>query len=183
MNIQTSISNPIRFDVIEPADWSGRLGLTIAPGKKGESMQSGYRHERDLSADFAALKTAGVDLLVNLMELPEGLRYGMADYDAEAERLGLAVRRFPIVDVKVPSDIQAFSELVSELHAELTSGKTVVVHCLGGKGRSGTLAACLLIYGGMNAEDAITLTRRCRHEAIEAAQPQFVRSFYNYLYR
>jgi protein-tyrosine phosphatase len=178
MTIQTSLSNPLRVDWIAPADWPGRLGLTIAPGKKGESQgRNKAMHDRDLPTDFAALKAAGVDLLVNLMEGPECVRYGMADYDAEAELSGLAIRRFPIVDVNVPEDPQAFAELVKELYAELTTGKTIVVHCLGGLGRSGTLAACLLIRDGLNAEDAIVLTRRCRPNAIEGNQDEFIRLF------
>jgi protein-tyrosine phosphatase len=178
MTIQTSLSNPLRVDWIAPADWPGRLGLTIAPGKKGESQgRKKVMHDRELSADFAVLKALSVDLLINLMEVPEGVRYGMADYDAEAERVGLTVRRFPIVDVNVPRDIPAFSALVAELHAELMGGKTIVVHCLGGLGRSGTLAACLLIRTGLNAEDAIVLTRRCRPNAIEGNQDEFIRLF------
>ena len=40
MTINTSVSNPIRFDVIETPLWPGRLGLTIAPGKQGSKYAS-----------------------------------------------------------------------------------------------------------------------------------------------
>ena len=180
---QTSQNNPMRVSWIEnrqaAALWPGRLGLTIAPGKKGKSPAGPTVHDRDLETDFAALKSeqVQVDVLVNLMEEDEGLRYGMGEYDAVAQQSGLTVRRYPIVDVDVPSDRATFAALVDELYADLQAGKTVVVHCLGGLGRSGTLAACLLIRAGLDAQAAIDLTRRCRPGAIQGDQPEFVRQY------
>ncbi len=178
---QTSQNNPMRVSWIEnrqaAALWPGRLGLTIAPGKKGQSPAGPTVHNRDLATDFAALKSERVDVLVNLMEEDEGLRYGMGEYDAVARQSGLTVRRYPIVDMDVPSDRTTFAALVDELYAGLQAEKTVVVHWLGGLGRSGTLAACLLIKSGLDAQAAIDLTRRCRPGAIQGDQPEFVRQY------
>ena len=180
-HVQTSQNNPMRVSWIENRQvaplWPGRLGLTIAPGKKGKSPASSVIHDRDLETDFAALKAERVDVLVNLMEEAEGERYGMGEYDAVAQQSGLAVRRYPIVDVDVPSDRATFAALVDELYAELQAQRTVVVHCLGGLGRSGTLAASLLIRAGLGAQEAIDLTRSCRPGAIEGGQPEFVRQY------
>ena len=186
-NVQTSVNNPLRVIWIENAavpTWPGRLGLTLAPGKKGPSPASSAVHDRDLETDFAALKAENVDTLVNLMEEDEGLRYRMGDYDEKARQIGLTVRRFPIVDVNVPTDFAAFAALVDELHAQLQTGQTIVVHCLGGLGRSGTLAACLLIRAGLGAEEAIQFVRQCRDKkAIEGKQPEFVRGYAHSLHQ
>lgn len=155
--------------------WPGKLGLTIAPGKKGQKF--GRTHARDLSADLQVIKDAGANLLVNLMEVEEGQHWHMHNYDSQAARIGLNVRRYPIQDVNVPSDPTSFRTLVQELHTDLQDGDTIVIHCLGGLGRSGTLAACLLIQNGMNSREAINLVRTCRPGAIEARQPEFVETY------
>ena len=62
-----SLENPLYIDWIEQQPhWPGRLGLTIAPGKKGQGQD--MAHDRDLTTDLATLKAQGVTLLVNLME-------------------------------------------------------------------------------------------------------------------
>ncbi len=180
-SVQTSMNNPMRVIWMENRQaaplWPGRLGLTIAPGKKGQSPAGPAVHDRDLETDFAALKAERVDVLVNLMEEAEGERYGMGEYDAVARQAALKVRRYPMVDVKVPSDPATFAALVGELYTDLQAGNTVVVHCLGGLGRSGTLAACLLIRAGLGAQAAMDLTRTCRPGAIEGGQSEFVRQY------
>lgn len=166
----TSENNPLRVA------WLGdlpALGLTIAPGKVGS--MGGKTHRRDLHADLQAIKEQGADILVNLMELDEMGRWQMQDYWQEAQKVGLETRHFPIRDVDIPADRAAFHAFVCGLIAELDAGKRVVVHCLGGLGRSGTLAACLLIERGMDDEAATKRVRHSRPGAIETkAQENFI---------
>jgi protein-tyrosine phosphatase len=55
----------------------------------------------------------------------------------------------------------------------------VAVACMGGVGRTGTVAACALVEGGMTADEAIATVRVVRHPtAVETVeQERFVRSF------
>ncbi len=58
----------------------------------------------------------------------------------------------------------------------LSVKQSVVVHCLGGLGRSGTIAARLLVELGIDPDDAINRVRQSRPGAIETkAQEQYVR--------
>lgn len=177
MRTLNSENNPLRVDWLSaaPPDWTGRLGLTIAPGKKG--TLNGKTHERDLGADLGAVRDAGADLIVNLMEPDELAHWQMHSYDAEAARLGLDVRRYPIRDMDVPTDSVTFRALVQELSRELRAGNNVVVHCLGGLGRSGTLAACLLVEHGTPPAEARARVRECRPGAVQARQPEFIETY------
>ena len=84
----------------------------------------------------------------------------------------------PIVDVSTPDKYfeQAWDTTGETLRSLLQNGANVLVHCRGGLGRAGTVAARLLIEVGMGPETAIAKVRKVRPGAIEtSAQEQFVR--------
>ena len=77
-----------------------------------------------------------------------------------------------------PADRHAFTELIDDLHAELASGRNVTVHCKGGLGRSGLVAACLLVRTGLGPDDAIDVVRTHRPGSIQtSSQEVYVRDF------
>ena len=51
-------------------------------------------------------------------------------------------------------------------------GKNIVIHCMGGKGRSGTIAAILLIEFGEDNKKAIEIVREKRKGAIETEEQE-----------
>ncbi len=83
----------------------------------------------------------------------------------------------PIRDRDVPGAgfEQQWAEGGEALRARLRSGFNVLVHCMGGLGRAGTIASRLLIELGWEAGDAVSEVRRVRPGAIEtSAQLDFV---------
>lgn len=68
----TSESHPIRVDFVDgKLTHPGRLGMTIAPGKKQHGALSGHR-DRDLDKDLGRLHTFWkADVLVTLLEAQE----------------------------------------------------------------------------------------------------------------
>jgi protein-tyrosine phosphatase len=60
----------------------------------------------------------------------------------------------------------------------MRDGKSVVVACRGGLGRTGTAVACLLVGEGMDPDDAILLTRASRRNTMErGTQVRWVRAW------
>ena len=174
-----SEDSPIRVDWIETALWPGHLGLTLAPGKKGLSARGDVLHDRDLGTDLTRLRRVyAVQTTVSLLEADEAERVGLADYDQRAEDLGIDVLHYPVPDVDVPQDRPAFAEFVDEVMNRLLNGETVVAHCLGGLGRAGTLASCLLVQAGMTPQQAIGQVRAAREGAVQTpGQERFVEQF------
>src|SRR5450756_1721960 len=111
--MRTSETDPIRVDFLAPTDLDvpGRLGLTIAPGKRDP-----FGHwERDLTSDLQRLRNHyQVDCLVSLMEAPEYEALGVADLPERAEEQGISVRLFPIrdVDAPPPAAMSRFLEMI-----------------------------------------------------------------------
>jgi protein-tyrosine phosphatase len=147
--------------------------MTFTPGKREEW------HRRNLDDDVMWLRRAyDVDTFVLLIDDHEldllrvpNLPAAMADY-------GIELVRFPIVDVSIPNDAAALRVLLDGIRKRLVDGEHVAVACRGGIGRTGTVAACLLIDGGLDPEAAIALTRRARRGTIETdGQEAFVRAW------
>ena len=83
-----------------------------------------------------------------------------------------------MADQGVPSDHGAFKALLESVADRLRNGDGVLVTCMGGLGRTGTLVACLLLEAGLDAEAAIGATRAARLGTIEnSAQEAFVRAW------
>jgi len=177
--VKTSETSPIYVDFLEPGDTglSGRIGLTIAPGKNDGL----YRWGRDLDADLQRLRDEyRCDLLVSLMEAHEYVFLGIADLFDRARALGIDTVHFPIVDVDAPKpdEMPVFSKLVEQILTTARAGKTVVIHCRGGLGRSGTVAAACLVALGHQPADAIERVRSARPGAVESStQERWVHSY------
>ncbi len=60
-----------------------------------------------------------------------------------------------------------------ELHAALDRGEAILLHCAGGKGRSGMVAARLLAERGVAGESAIAAVRTARPGAIETVEQEW----------
>ena len=166
-DLQRSV--PLRVDWLETGG-AGRVGLTILPGRRDRG--------RDAAADIARLGAERVTDVICLLPDGELAAYGVPDLLARYHAAGLGVRQAPIADQSVPTQAEARA-VVAWLQGRLAAGGRVVVHCVAGLGRSGTIAACLLRAGGASAEEAIARVRLARGpRAVETAeQAAFVRAF------
>lgn len=84
----------------------------------------------------------------------------------------------PVVDGHAPTQEQ-MEVGASIINEAVKSKKNIYVHCKNGHGRSPTLVAAYLVrYQGMNADEAIRLIEKKRPEAhIEKTQAQALREF------
>lgn len=176
---KTSASHPIYVDFLpaDPAAGPGRIGLTIAPGKQASGIDGQWR--RDLDMDLARLRSeydAGV--LVSLCEPQELAFLKIAELHARARAHGIAVEPFPYADGGVPSALSELGALLGRMSRAVEEGRTVVIHCRGGLGRSGTVASCALVARGASPEEAIRVVRASRKGAVEnERQEEFVHRF------
>jgi protein-tyrosine phosphatase len=108
-----------------------------------------------------ALARTGAKAIVCLNELHE-LEDRYPEYvtwllDNQPER---AIWR-PIHDMHAPPPELA-DHLLAELHARIEAGDGLLVHCGAGIGRAGTMAAALLVSGGVPLDQALQVVRANR---------------------
>jgi protein-tyrosine phosphatase len=148
----------------------GKIGLTILPGRKDRN--------RDLKCDIEVLKNNQITDAVVLVTNDEIQQYGVLDICSMYTSAGIRVYHLPILDQMVCSH-EEMSALVTWMNDRLSNNAGIIIHCLGGLGRSGTVAGCLLKNRGLSAQDAINVVRKVRTgRAIESSiQEAMVISF------
>jgi len=107
------------------------------------------------------------------------------DYDQSVAKQRLAYVQFPIGELEAPHDFGAGAALVEDLAARVAAGEVVAMHCRGGIGRAGMIAACVLLRLGLaeSAHQAVSEVRRLRSKlAIESRrQEAFVDAYWRHL--
>ncbi len=172
---------PLEVDWLDGLDQPtpGRLGMSMLPGRKGNSFHAPpLRHERSLVVDLRRLRQLGVVRLVLLVENRELEDNQITDVMTLAPQFGIRVIRRPIRDLDVPDSPGWMDEILRRIAEALGIGN-VVVACLGGYGRTGTVVACALVARGWDPDLAIAEVRRKRGPyAVETVhQEAFVRAY------
>jgi protein-tyrosine phosphatase len=176
-DVMSGLNVPVAFVPQPSHGLPGRLGFAPAPGRwrPWEEDRGGDTIQDDLTC---LERACGAAVLVTLLEREEMARIGLADLLDRARRSGFECLWFPIPDGTAPLDLEATALLVARILERLAAGRTVIVHCLGGVGRSGTIAACALVGAGREPGRALELVRAARAAAATApGQEDFVYEF------
>ena len=172
----TSERHPLQIDAAGVPGRPGLVGLTLCPGKKDPYAKFGAWY-RDLAADLKAVRDWGASTIVTLIEAHEFWLLGVPSLGTQAAR-EFRWLWLPIPDGAVPE--QEFEErwladAGPELHGRLRAGERVLVHCRAGLGRTGTIAARLLVEAGVSSRQALHAVRNARRGTVETrAQEQYV---------
>ncbi|MFC1743169.1 dual specificity protein phosphatase family protein [Candidatus Riflebacteria bacterium] len=143
----------------------GLLGMTILPGRKD--------YERSLSEDIKVMQLEEVTHVVPLLTLNEFILYGVDGLMNAYHDAGFNLHYLPIMDQRVPS-LEEMQKMIDWLKQELEGGAKIMVHCVGGLGRSGLVVACFLRASGLSVEAAIKEVRRVRSpRAIESRVQEY----------
>jgi hypothetical protein len=103
----------------------------------------------------------GVTSFVDLTEPGEAPPYIALAPDGGAGRTKeLRYVRMPLPDHKIPPSPQCMNAILDHVERELADGHSVFLHCRAGIGRTGTVAGCHLIRGGMAPEEALQYLQR-----------------------
>lgn len=166
--VRTSHTHPLQIAEVRASPSHGRIGITFCPGKHDRFAHTGA-WERDLGIDLDAIAAWGAKLVLTLVEPAELAELKVPLLGHEVHRRGMAWRHLPIADFSAPTNKFEEEWLTQgrEIREMLRRGDDIVVHCKGGLGRAGMIAARLLAELGMAPKEAIRAVRHVRKGAIE----------------
>ncbi|MGA2665850.1 MAG: dual specificity protein phosphatase family protein [Nitrososphaerales archaeon] len=120
-------------------------------------------------AQLRWLRSHGVDTVLTLTETPLPAEW--------LDSTTPSVRHVRMVDHDPPSQ-ERLDEAVRFIDSELGAGRAVLVHCLAGVGRTGSvLAAYMISTDGLTADQALARLRAMRPGSVERAQEAAVREY------
>lgn len=127
--------------------------LAISPRPRGGDW---------LEDEINVWRNAGIDSITSLLTPDE-----VKDLDLGAEphlskTHSMSFHSFPISDRAVPSSQAEAASFIRVLREELEKGHKIVIHCRQGIGRSGLIAAALLISAGVSPEEALRRISQAR---------------------
>ncbi|SRR6266550_1663984 len=124
--------------------WPGKLALSARP-RGGDWLED----------DLASWRREGVDTVVSLLTPDETTELDLDNEARSVKAQNMDFDSFPIRDRQVPASQTSLASVLERINADLSTGKNVLVHCRQGIGRTGTVAACLLVSKGWNPSAAV----------------------------
>ena len=136
----------------------GILGIAPMPGRRGHYAE-----------DFGHLRDWRPALVLSMATLPELARHGAGDLGADLQDTGTRWSHVPVVDFGVPSitEEDTWHEASRAALSALQGGGRVLIHCMGGCGRSGMAALRLMVEAGETPDAALARLRAVRPCAVE----------------
>lgn len=165
---------------IDCGETLGSIGISFCPGIKDPEPSVGARN-RNLNQDIGVIASWGARAVLTLMENQELIKYGVSNIGEMVLSHKMFWYHNPILDMETPdSNFESrWSEIGPLFRSFITSGKSIFIHCRGGLGRSGMIAARLLVELGISPSDAIRIVREARPGAIEtSAQEKVIKDLY-----
>lgn len=175
MNVIVAIPEPLRIDEVKVIPYGGVIGIALCPGHSGRPDLI----DRNLHDDLNSIRAWGADVVLTLMETSEFSAIGVPELPRSMQKLGIPWYHLPICDTKIPDAQfeQSWRTIGPEIIDKLKSNAKIFIHCRGGLGRSGTIAARILVEIGQSPKSAIETVRNSRPGAIEnCVQEEFVLS-------
>lgn len=131
--------------------WPGRLALSSRP--RGGDW---------LGDEIASWQRAAIDTVLSLLTPEEERDLGVESEASEVKAQGMQFVSLAIPDRQVPRSDAEVAGALERLDADLSSGKNVVMHCRQGIGRTGLIAACLLVMKGWSPGAAVEMLTAAR---------------------
>lgn len=139
----------------------GILAISPLPGRGGHYQE-----------DIAHLRDWRPALVISMTTTLEMIGHGAADLGSDVQDMGTRWAHVPVADFGAPDpeSEEAWHRASNAALSALQGGGRVLIHCLGGCGRSGMAALRLMAEAGEDTDMALARLRSVRGCAVETAE-------------
>ena len=140
-------------------------GKLAASGMPGSPYGGSFHGPGTLAEDLQFAAAQNIGALVSLTET--------ALDEAEVSAAGLEYLHLPVADMRAPAidDCRRFVDFVTDRNGK---GVAVLVHCVAGRGRTGTMLACFFVREGCGPLESLERVRRLRPGSVETEAQEAV---------
>ncbi len=118
--------------------------------------------EQSDPASVVNISRLGINLVVSLLETNEARTLGLDAEREQVKALGMDFVSFPIPDMGIPTSVEKFASLSKMLLQQVDAGVNTLVHCHAGIGRSGLMAAGMLLHCDLSPQQAFAHISKMR---------------------
>jgi protein-tyrosine phosphatase len=118
--------------------------------------------EADAAASIINIARLGIQQVVSLLEPTEARNLGLYSEREQVKAHGMGFISFPIPDMGLPPSVEDYAQLSKKLFNQVSVGVNTLIHCHAGIGRSGLLAAGILLHCDMDPQQAFAYASKMR---------------------
>jgi protein-tyrosine phosphatase len=146
------------YDTLRLASGAALI-FTPCPGTKNTSVEEAV----------STLKAAGANALITLMPADELEKFEASALPRLCADQGITWFHLPVEDDHAPDErfAEAFGKQKASLMSLLEQRDTVAIHCRGGSGRTGFMAAILMLETGHDWDDVVCDVQGLRPGALK----------------
>ena len=134
---------------------------------------------KQLDQDIRFYQSQGVNTVVSLLLPEEVVKHELTQEEDCCRKYSIEYINFSVKDMDVP-DLEELKAFNQQLKQRIEDGKSIAIHCHGGRGRAGTVAITLMQEFGFSAAEATKLAQEGRQDAnvpVCDMQREFVKNY------
>ncbi|QIZ75611.1 protein-tyrosine phosphatase family protein [Ferrimonas lipolytica] len=146
-----------------------QLALTEI-GELAFALHSAPGLDGAIAADIALLKQAGVGVVVTTLTSEELHRFQLTALGSTVQNADMVWLHLPVVDKSLPAERFAagWADALEQLQQSAAAGERISVHCRGGTGRTGLVAAKIALALDAEFDATVAAIRAARPGALSA---------------
>ena len=144
----------------------------VAIGRGSLSVMARPRAGEWLDDEIRGLSQAGITCVASLLTTAEAVELELTDEAAVCAVYRIRFLSLPITDRGVPDNVTVTADFIADLHQSAYGGDSIVIHCRAGIGRSGLIAAGVLLNEGLSPEAAFSLISKVRRVTVPDTEEQ-----------
>jgi len=157
---KTSKSHPYHIDFLDkttcPQLGEARIGMSMCPGRVWEAWY------RDFNEDLKVILEDKVQVICSVITNTELKIMKLHQFKQKFQSAGLETIQYSIHDKWLPNSIDNFLSFVNTILFYIHKEKTILVHCNGGKGRTGLIVVSCLFFLGVPIDEGMNMIRTLR---------------------